>query len=466
MKALSVVVTGIAVLVLWGTPALGTVIHVPGDYPTIQAGINAALNGDTVLVASYSPVSDSVFGILVEYEHADFPIPSNGCAIEITRVESELTGYIDPSEYDWYSEPGYGAISFWTTAYNGHLLDVWYTYIGTYSERLTISVSILLAGEDPERTVVWGGGEQPIVNATADHVTIRGFMFWGANGWDDVAGIYIDSCEDVIVERNLIGGLNAWGHTIAVRVVSSTDCVVRNNTVYDINSWLDGVGVRCDSSSGTVIKNNIFDRIMCWGGHYAIYNNASSPVVSYNCRHECSYFGVDPGPGDISADPLFVEPGWSFGVANDYGLQELSPCIDTGDPTSPVPFGGGCVVDMGALEFEWPLSVRLVPDTATVARGDTLRLTATIQNTTASSVSLDGWADVTLPNGNPYAGNPVVGPMSFVIASGGEIVKHVSHPVPAVAPLGTYAYAGKVGTYPGVVDAECEFEFDVVASDR
>jgi len=42
---LTIVGLGLAV------PAIPTTIHVPGDQPTIQAGIDAALNGDTVLVA-------------------------------------------------------------------------------------------------------------------------------------------------------------------------------------------------------------------------------------------------------------------------------------------------------------------------------------------------------------------------------------------------------------------------------
>ncbi len=40
------------ILILPAQQAWGSVIHVPGDYPTIQAGINAAAAGDTVLVAS------------------------------------------------------------------------------------------------------------------------------------------------------------------------------------------------------------------------------------------------------------------------------------------------------------------------------------------------------------------------------------------------------------------------------
>lgn len=39
------------VLILMSCPVRSAVIHVPGSYPTIQAGIDAAVNGDTVLVA-------------------------------------------------------------------------------------------------------------------------------------------------------------------------------------------------------------------------------------------------------------------------------------------------------------------------------------------------------------------------------------------------------------------------------
>ena len=121
---------------------------------------------------------------------------------------------------------------------------------------------------------------------------------------------------------------------------------------------------------------------------------------------------------------------------------------------------------MGALEFMWPISLRLVPDTTVISRGDTLELTATVQNTTGSPVPLDGWTEVTLPNGNPYAGNPVAGPLSFVLNPGHGVTRHIAHRVPLNAPLGTYVYVGKVGTYPNQVEAECEFEFSVVAAGR
>ena len=39
-------------LFLFSTISLATTINVPGDYETIQEGIDAASNGDTVLIAA------------------------------------------------------------------------------------------------------------------------------------------------------------------------------------------------------------------------------------------------------------------------------------------------------------------------------------------------------------------------------------------------------------------------------
>ena len=74
----------VAILILATMASLsaGNVIHVPGDQPTIQAGIGAATNGDTVLVAA---------GIY--YENINF----NGKAITgVTEIfdESGLYYYI------------------------------------------------------------------------------------------------------------------------------------------------------------------------------------------------------------------------------------------------------------------------------------------------------------------------------------------------------------------------------------
>jgi len=45
-------------LILCSTVALGDTIHVPADQPTIQDGIDAASNGDTVLVAADTYTGD------------------------------------------------------------------------------------------------------------------------------------------------------------------------------------------------------------------------------------------------------------------------------------------------------------------------------------------------------------------------------------------------------------------------
>ncbi len=53
-----------------------------------------------------------------------------------------------------------------------------------------------------------------------------------------------------------------------------------------------------------------------------------------------------PGEGNIIADPLFSDP-----ENGDFRIGYGSPCINAGDPSSPVPPGGGARVDMGCWEY-------------------------------------------------------------------------------------------------------------------
>jgi hypothetical protein len=87
-------------------------------------------------------------------------------------------------------------------------------------------------------------------------------------------------------------------------------------------------------------------------------------------------------------------------------------------------------------------------ESTTVSRGDTLRVTATLENFSDQTQSFSAWCDVTLPNGNPYPGNPVAGPKSVTLQPFQQISRELKHYVPYMAPFGFYVYTGSVGVYP------------------
>lgn len=91
----------------------------------------------------------------------------------------------------------------------------------------------------------------------------------------------------------------------------------------------------------------------------------ANPILDYNDlwnNNPTNYEGVDPGPYDISADPLLVDP-----THGNFHLAPGSSCIDAGDPVNyPVTdFEGdprpiGLAPDIGADELKFPLYLPLV----------------------------------------------------------------------------------------------------------
>ncbi|KPJ51628.1 hypothetical protein AMJ39_09575 [candidate division TA06 bacterium DG_24] len=108
------------------------------------------------------------------------------------------------------------------------------------------------------------------------------------------------------------------------------------------------------------------------------------------------------------------------------------------------------------------IGLYLDPDATIYHRGETLGYTAYVANNTSSSQSVVGRADVRLPNGNPYSGNPVVGPRTVNLSSGQSVHPHLTHHLPQAAPFGAYIYTVTVENGEGDIIARDSFAFTVV----
>jgi hypothetical protein len=111
-------------------------------------------------------------------------------------------------------------------------------------------------------------------------------------------------------------------------------------------------------------SNLTLTNCILWGdGPEEIYVDNGTSVITYS-----NVEGGWPGVGNIIANPFFAEFEDDDDVTNDYHLKsqagrwdpiskqwvkddKTSPCIDAGDPASPVglePFPNGGIINMGA----------------------------------------------------------------------------------------------------------------------
>ena len=124
-----------------------------------------------------------------------------------------------------------------------------------------------------------------------------------------------------------------------------------NCTIYG-NTANRGGGLLCNGNTHPVYLNNISfnnnpEEIHFFGqdepnsidvSFSDIEGNEDGIVINNNCE-------VNWGDGNIDENPLLVDP-----ENDDFSLTYSSPCIDTGDPESPIEPDGTCA-DMGAYYF-------------------------------------------------------------------------------------------------------------------
>ncbi len=318
--------------------------HVPDDFSTIQAGIDGSSNGDTVIVR------DGTY-----FENINF----NGKAITLKSENGPATTIIDGNQAGNVVriESGEGSDSVFEgfTVTNGNafqgggmycrndssptLTDCTFTNnTATYGSGGMFSYSSSPTLTDctfTNNTASYEGGG--MVCNEYSSPTLNNCTFTNNTANDDGGGMVCSSSTPTLTDCTFAdntardSGGGAW---FSGSPSTLDNCTFTNNTA----TYGSGGGMFCFFSSPTL------DNCIFWN------NNAPlSPEISVSAGNpNVTYSDVEggySGAGNINADPLFVDP-----ANNDFHLKAGSPCIDTGDPNSPLD-PDGTPADMGAFYF-------------------------------------------------------------------------------------------------------------------
>ncbi len=224
---------------------------------------------------------------------------------------------------------------------------------GTYVENITMSGNkIVKSIMGPQRTIINGNGADNVVqfNYLDSTAVLDGFTIIGGGrgvSFERGGGI-VSNC---IIKKNQTGIWNIGSMVYTDPIIENN--IITENTQYAMdtnNSWAllnkntivnNAAGVKgygFYSSSPTIVN--------C-----ILWNNNDDLVETGSAIYSCIQNG-DPGTGNISANPLFVDP-----EHGDYHIQQGSPCINAGHPDPTLNDPDGSRADMGAFYFSSGTSV-------------------------------------------------------------------------------------------------------------
>ncbi|MCP4582621.1 MAG: T9SS type A sorting domain-containing protein [candidate division Zixibacteria bacterium] len=149
---------------------------------------------------------------------------------------------------------------------------------------------------------------------------------------------------NLIIENSAIGG-NFPAEGGGICCFGNSEPIIRNNTIADNRADYGG-GLYCENSNPSVV-NTIF-----WADSASVYGNefaGSSPDITYS-----NIQGGWDGEGNIDANPLFLDP-----LNGDFHLLAGSPCIDTGNPESPLD-PDSTRADIGAFYYDQHVDIDVV----------------------------------------------------------------------------------------------------------
>jgi parallel beta-helix repeat protein len=387
-------------------------INVPAGQPSIQAAINAANTGDTVLVAPGTYVENINFGgKAITVTSSGGPSVTtidggaHGSVVTFSTGEtaaSVLNGFTIRNGLQNGLGGGGITISSASPTITGNVITGNHAAVGIgiyvnggspLIQNNTITGNdqsgagdggqggggILVSGSSSSpaapqivgntitnNSVASGGDGGGISVGYFSSPLIQGNLIQGNRAYNFGGGVALESYNSPILVQNLIlNNVSLAGGSGAGLYISpsssSTETTVINNTIaansaYDNTSGVDVGGF----GQYATFTNNI---IVAAAGQNAVSCNSPyssvSPIFSYNDAFAASgspwasTCDSTTNPGNFSSDPLFMSPG-----SNDFHLQAASPAVNTGNNSAPnlpnTDFDGNPrlagTIDLGAYE--------------------------------------------------------------------------------------------------------------------
>jgi uncharacterized protein (TIGR02145 family) len=370
------------IILLLTSFSFATVINIPDDYSTIQEGIDASVNGDTVLVQPetyYENINfnghnislGSLFLTTSDTSYISQTIIDGGGVSNVVRIE-DLAGQIQLSglsiingnangEYPYQFGGGILCVNSNPNIKNCYIYDNVSQGSGGGINIMGSSSPVIencRINNNTAINITSDGGGLGCHNANT--ITILNSEINNNNAFSG-GGIYTNSCNldlSYVTISNNEANVNSNSHGGGI-IDGGHESIYNNVSITD--NFASGLGGGLSRASHAILNNvTLAGNTSIIGGVINFENSATmvNCIIWGNIdgneffmgESNISFSNIDGGwsgngENNINADPLFynVEIG-------DYSLQINSPCIDAGDPESEFD-PDGTIADIGAYYY-------------------------------------------------------------------------------------------------------------------